>query len=112
MKGWEECIPIAEFAYNRTIHTTTDFSPFQIVYEFNPLTPLDLVPLLSNEQVNLDGAAKPKFVQDLHEKVRLQIIKKNEHYARNTNKGRKAIVFEPSDWVWIYMRKERFPASR
>ena len=41
---WEDVLPIAEFAYNRTIHTTTDFSPFEIVYSFNPLTPLDLVP--------------------------------------------------------------------
>ena len=43
---------------------------------------------------------------------RLQIIKQNEHYSRNANKGRKAIVFEPGDWVWVHMRKERFPASR
>ncbi|GKU93230.1 hypothetical protein SLEP1_g6838 [Rubroshorea leprosula] len=28
------------------------------------------------------------------------------------NKGCKKVVFEPRDWVWVYMRKERFPAQR
>ncbi len=99
-------------AYNRTVHSTTSYSPFEITYSFNPLTPLDLVPLPSNEQINLDGAAKAKYVRDLHEKVRLQIIKKNEHYARNANQGRRRVTFEPGDWVWVHMRKERFPAQR
>ena len=112
LKSWEDCIPIAEFAYNRTVHSTTGYSPFEVAYGFNPLTPLDVVPLPSNEQVNLDGAARAKFVRDLHEKVRLQILKKNEHYARVANQGRKRVIFEPGDWVWVHMRKERFPAQR
>ena len=112
LKSWEDCIPIAEFAYNRTVHSTTGYSPFEIAYGFNPLTPLDLSPLPSNEQTNLDGAARAKFVRDLHEKVRLEIIKKNEHFARLANKGKKQLIFEPGDWVWVHMRKERFPMYR
>ena len=98
--------------YNRTTHSTTGYSPFEVIYGFNPLTPLDLVPLPRNEQISLDGAAKVKLVRDLHEKVRLQIIKKNEHYARQANQGRKRISFVPGDWVWVHMRKERFPTQR
>ena len=45
LKSWEECLSICEFAYNRTLHTATNHSPFEVVYGFNPLTPLDLVPL-------------------------------------------------------------------
>ncbi|XP_074570603.1 uncharacterized protein LOC141827283 [Curcuma longa] len=63
IKSWEECLPHVEFAYNRAVHSTTQFSPFEIVYGFNPLTPLDF-------------------------------------------------VLEPGDWVWVHMRKERFPAQR
>ncbi|XP_031376072.1 uncharacterized protein LOC116191936, partial [Punica granatum] len=45
IKTWEECLPHVEFAYNRSVHSATKFSPFEVVYGFNPLTPLDLSPL-------------------------------------------------------------------
>uniref|UniRef100_A0A2N9EMT7 Reverse transcriptase n=1 Tax=Fagus sylvatica TaxID=28930 RepID=A0A2N9EMT7_FAGSY len=83
LKNWEDCLPFIEFAYNRSVHSTTDFSPFEIVYGFNPLTPLDLLPLPVNERTSLDGQKKAEMV-----------------------------IFEPGDWVWVHMRKERFPARR
>jgi hypothetical protein len=49
LKTWEDCLPFIEFAYNRTMHTTTSYSPFEIVYGFNPLTPLDLMHLPIDE---------------------------------------------------------------
>ncbi|XP_073260728.1 uncharacterized protein [Populus alba] len=88
------------------------FSPFEIVYGFNPLTPMDLIPLPFEERVSLDGEKKAKMVRELHEGVRLQIEKKNRLYASKANKGRKLVVFQPGDWVWVHMRKERFPNQR
>ena len=51
------------------MHTTTQYSPFEIVYDFNPLTPLNLSSLLVHERVNLDAKKKAKFVHDVHAKV-------------------------------------------
>jgi hypothetical protein len=83
------------------------------VYGFNPLTPLDLLPLPNNSLLkHKDGKSKAEFVKKLHERVKLQIEKRNESYAKNANKGRKKLVFEPGDWVWVHMRKERFPLQR
>ena len=45
IKEWEECLPIAEYSYNRAIHPTIGKSPFEVVYGFNPLSPLDILPL-------------------------------------------------------------------
>jgi len=42
-----------EIVYNRSMHFTTDYSPFEIVYGFNPLTPLKKFPLPINERVSL-----------------------------------------------------------
>ncbi|GKV11018.1 hypothetical protein SLEP1_g22307 [Rubroshorea leprosula] len=41
-------------------------------------------------------------------------LKSGYHQIRmkEANKGRKKVVFEPGDWVWVHMRKERFPAQR
>jgi len=52
MKEWEECLPIAECAYNRARHSTTGKSPFEVVYDFNLLSPLDILPLLLQEHTN------------------------------------------------------------
>jgi hypothetical protein len=106
------CLPHVKFAYNRAVHSATKFSPFEIVYGFKPLTPLDLSPLPLTEQVNLDGKKKSDFVKQIHEKARLNIERRTEQYATQANKGRRQLVFEPGDWVWLHMRKERFPAKR
>jgi transposase InsO family protein len=50
IKEWEEC-------YNRAKHSTTGKSPFEVVYGFNPLSPLDILPLPLQERINMDASA-------------------------------------------------------
>ena len=68
--------------------TTTEFSQFEIVYGFNPLTPMDLIPLPIDERVSLDSNRKAQVVKTLYESVRQQIEKRNRVYATKANKGR------------------------
>ncbi|GKV06979.1 hypothetical protein SLEP1_g18793 [Rubroshorea leprosula] len=70
LKNWEECLRHIEFAYNRSVHSTTNCSPFEVVYGFNPLTPLDLLPLPIAERASLDGKKKAQVVKQLHERER------------------------------------------
>ena len=77
LKHWDDCLRFIEFAYNRSVHSTTNFSLFEIVFGFNPLTPLDLLPLQVNEMTSLDGQKKVKMVKKLHENVQQHIEKKN-----------------------------------
>ncbi|KAG7536936.1 Integrase catalytic core [Arabidopsis suecica] len=112
LKTWLDCLPFIEFAYNHATHSATKMSPFEVVYGFNPLTPLDLSPIPQAEQINLDGLNKGEFVKKLHEKVRDNILKKTEEYKKRADKGRKKLVFEPGEWVWLHMRPERFPNQR
>ncbi|XP_071933133.1 uncharacterized protein [Coffea arabica] len=71
-----------------------------------------LSPLPISERVNLDGKKKAEIVRDLHTKARANIEKRTLQYIQSANKGRRQMVFEPGDWVWIHMRKERFPNQR
>ena len=71
-----------------------------------------MLPLPVNEMTSLDGQKKAKMVKKLYESVQQHIEKNNEQYATKVNKGRQLVLFEPSDWVWVHMRKERFPAHR
>lgn len=70
-----------EFAYTRSVHSITNFSPFEVVYRFNPLTPLDLILLPFKEQTSMDGRKKVEFVRQLHEKVRQHIERKIKQYT-------------------------------
>jgi hypothetical protein len=48
IKMWEECLPHVEFAYNRSLHSTTKMCPFEIVYGFLPGALIDLMSLPSS----------------------------------------------------------------
>lgn len=49
IKTWKECLPYIEFSHNRSVRSTTQMSPFEVVYSFNPLTLLDLLSLRCSE---------------------------------------------------------------
>ncbi|CAL9222690.1 unnamed protein product, partial [Arabidopsis halleri] len=112
LKTWEDCLPHVEFAYNHSMHSASKFSPFQIVYGFNPTTPLDLMPLPLNERVSLDGKKKAELVQQIHEQARKNIEEKTKQYTKHANKNRKEFIFNEGDLVWVHLRKERFPKER
>ena len=52
-----------EFAYNRVVHCVIHCSPFEVVYGFNPLTPMDLCPLPVSKLMNVDGESKAEYMK-------------------------------------------------
>ncbi|XP_027156820.1 uncharacterized protein LOC113757962 [Coffea eugenioides] len=73
---------------------------------------MNLLPLPSSERVNLDGKKKANFVRSLHEKVCTNIERRTFQYVQEANKSRRKLVFEPSDWIWLHLCKERFLKQR
>ena len=63
----EDLLLHIEFAYNRVVNFTTSHTPFEVVYEFNPLTPLtplDLLPIpVLDEVLCNDGFEKASFIK-------------------------------------------------
>jgi hypothetical protein len=112
LKLWEESLPHVEFAYNRAVHSTTKFCPFEIVYGFKPTAPIDLLPLPMQERVNFDASKRAEFVKKLHDQAKANIEKMTKLYEKHANKGRKKMLFEPGDLVWVHLRKDRFPEQR
>jgi hypothetical protein len=56
LKLWEECLLHIEFTYNRSVHSTIKVSPFQVVYDFNPRAPIDLLPFPPSETTCFDAS--------------------------------------------------------
>ena len=59
-----------------------------------------------------EGAIKAEFVKKMHEKVKFQIQQQTEKYVKSYNKGKREIIFEEGDLVWLHLRKDRFPTKR
>jgi len=51
-------------------------------------------------------------MKKLHERVRDQIENQIKVCAGKCNKGRKELVLNEGDWVWLHLRKDRFPTKR
>ena len=102
LKVWEDCLPHIEFSYNRAIHFTTKVSPFQVVYGFNPMPPIDLLPLPQSVQLNSDATSRAEWILKMHELTKTNIEKMNAKYRSYGNKGRKHLTFEPGDLVWLH----------
>ena len=112
LREWEECLPHVEFAYNRVVHSTTQFCPFEVVYGFKPVTPLDLLPLPMHARVNMEASKRADYVKKIHAKTREAIEKRGKNIAAARNKSRKQVQFQPGDMVWVHLRKDRFPDLR
>ena len=97
-----------EFTYNRAVHSTTKFCPFEIVYGFKPTAPIDLLPLPMQEHVNFDASKRAEFVKNIHDRARANIEKMTMLYEKRANKGRKKILFELGDLVWVNLCKDHF----
>jgi hypothetical protein len=80
LKLWKECLLHIEFAYNRSVHSTTKVTPFQVVYDFNPCAPIDFLPLPSSETTCFDTSQLSEFIIKMLEITKLNIEKMNEKY--------------------------------
>ncbi|KAL4376366.1 hypothetical protein GQ457_02G026780 [Hibiscus cannabinus] len=112
IKTWEYCLPHVEFAYNHAVHSATNMSPFEVVYGYNPTTPLDMLPLPFEQVITRDGQSKVEFVTKLHQQVKENLERWTRQYETRANKGKKRVTFDVGDWVWVHFRNESFPAQR
>jgi hypothetical protein len=106
IKMWEECFTHVEFAYNRSIHSTTKKCPYQIVCGFLLRAPIDLMPLPSSEKLNFDVTRRAELMLKLHETTKENIERMNAKYKLIGDKGRKQLDFAPGDLVWLHLRKK------
>jgi hypothetical protein len=112
IKLWEECLPHVEFAYNCSMHSTTKMCLFEIVYGLIPHAPIDLMPLPTSKKLNFDAKQRAELMLKLHETTKENIERLNSKYKLAGDKGRKQLIFEPGELVWLHLRKDRFPALR
>ncbi|XP_068504248.1 uncharacterized protein [Phaseolus vulgaris] len=109
----ELCLHHVEFAYNMVVDNTSNCDPFEILYGLNPLTPIDLLTMPNISVLkHKDTQAKVDYVRKQHKKVEAQVEGKGECSSKQVNKGRKKVIFDLGDRVWVHMRKEMLTRQR
>jgi hypothetical protein len=75
-------------------HSTTNLCPFEIVYGFKPIAPIDLLPLPLQERTNMEASKHAAYIKKIHEKTKEAIELKAVRKAASMNKHRKKVLFE------------------
>jgi hypothetical protein len=94
------------------MHSITKMYPFEIVYGLILRAPIDLMPLPTSGKLNFDAKQRAELMLKLHETTKENIERMNSKYKLAGDKGRKQLIFESGEFVWLHLRKDRFPALR
>ncbi|GJT93741.1 RNA-directed DNA polymerase [Tanacetum coccineum] len=93
-----------------SVNRTTSKSPFEVVYGRNPITPLDLVPVLEVGWFSEEGADHSEQIKELHRSVQEQIIRHNKQYKEHADKQFSPYKGdsddEPDSWSSIFQEGE------
>ncbi|MCO5592304.1 hypothetical protein L7F22_046304 [Adiantum nelumboides] len=99
---WEQYLPLVEYAYNNTVHSSTGKAPFEIV-EGGKKVP----PILHTKDKIFEA---DKYVQDMDEmykKVKVALEKTQAKQKKAADSHRREMVFSLGDWVLLRFEKAR-----
>jgi len=100
---WSLWISTAEFAYNDSVHATTNTTPFQANLGLNPRSAeWPKIPLGDDESPA--GADFAKRLRDVQSQCKANIIKANEYSKKYADKKRLPIPFKVGDQVLLSTR--------
>ena len=95
---WDECLPLAEFAYNNSYQESIKMAPFEALYGRRCRTPLNWSEPGERELYGVD------MVEEVEEKVKM--IQANMKAAQSrqksySDKRRRPLAFQVGDYVYL-----------
>ncbi|MCO5582315.1 hypothetical protein L7F22_036209 [Adiantum nelumboides] len=99
---WERCLPLVEFAYNNTIHSSTGKAPFEIVEGVRKVPPF-----LSTKDKILEANEYTRDLDTVFAKVRETLQKSQERQKKAANRHRRDSKLKENDWVLLRFDKAR-----
>jgi len=98
---WEKYLPLVEFAYNNSYHSSIGMPPFEALYGRPCRTPLCWTEVGERQDI------KPEIIQESTEQVELLKNRLREAHDRQksyADKRRKGLEFKVGDLVYLKMR--------
>ncbi|MCO5548387.1 hypothetical protein L7F22_001844 [Adiantum nelumboides] len=104
---WEKYLPLVEFAYNNTIHSSTGKAPFEVIYGKPHLPPI----LLTKDKI----FAADEFVRDIeaaYSQVKRAITRFQEKQKKAVDKHRRRLDLQLGQYVLLKFPKARLKKQR
>ena len=96
---WDELLPMAEFAYNNHVHSSTQATPFMIEYGRHPR--MGFEPQQPRSEMSSVNEFVDRMAKGLEE-AKAAIAKAKDEYAQYYNRHRTpAPILNPGDKVWL-----------
>lgn len=80
LRGWEQILSLAEFAYNFSLNPNINTCPFEVVYGPKPYSVLDLTPLPLSKKTNAKAEDMETFMKELHAQIQARIEESNANH--------------------------------
>jgi hypothetical protein len=93
---WLDYLPLAEFSYNNSKHSSTSFSPFEALYGFSPITP----PTLLNSHLSTPSNLI-EHIHDIHSFIVEQLKNAKTLQSHYANRKRINKQFSLGDKVML-----------
>ena len=101
---WFNFLPLAEWSYNTSKHSSTGLSPFQVIYgKVPPAIPQYVMGSSPNEVVDSLLSTRQEMIQNLHKRL-LKVQKQMKDVA---DKKRRAVEYKVGDLVYLKLRPYR-----
>jgi hypothetical protein len=94
-----ELLPLAEFAYNNSVHASTMMTPFWAVYHRHPEMQFKAPKAPANLKSEIQADAVLEGLEETHRLLRESILDAQERQTKYA--GGKEITFEVGDRVWL-----------
>ena len=99
---WEQYLPLVEYAYNNTVHTSTGKAPFEIV-EGGKKVP----PILHTKDKIFEADKCVEDMQESYARVKYALQRTQEKHKKAVDKHRRPLEFALGDWVLLKFEKAR-----
>jgi len=105
-------LPSVEFAYNNSVNRTTRMSSFEVVHDYQPRQPIDLILMTSHHARMFESAASfASHIHNLHKEINIQIQKSNAKHKAYAYLHKKVQEFNVEDYMMVQIRPERYPSG-
>ncbi|MCO5600860.1 hypothetical protein L7F22_054977 [Adiantum nelumboides] len=99
---WEQYLPLVEYAYNNTVHSSTGKAPFEIV-EGGKKVP----PILHTKDKIFEADKYAQDMDEMYKKVKVALEKTQAKQKKAADRHRREVVFSLGDWVLLRFEKAR-----